>query len=555
MPRYAVRFRRALCRAGCLVFTCLLILPSMAGCRKKTPEGKAFRFLLDSDPRQLDPQVSTDRSSVTMAAALFEGLARLDENGEAEPAAATWTVSEDRRTYTFTLRESSWSVQTSRSDDNLWKSPTPVTAQDFVFGMQRAVLPETGSALAQELYGIEHAEEINRGERPVSDLGVRAVDENTLVITLVEPDDDFPKKTASTPYMPCNEAFFEHTGGRYGLEAEYVLTNGPFYVKSWLHGESITLAKNDGYHDAAAILPASVRFLMQAPDDPVSALAEGSLDAAGLTAAQADAAAEEGLELVRLQDTLSGVWLNNKIDALSVPSTRRALRDAIEWELLGTRLTAGGASVAAGYIPPDAVVSGAERYRIPDNARLPVSRGREALADFTAGLAQAGLSSCPGLTMLYADDEQSIELARYILQSWQKNLSVYFELVPLSPDELASRVGVGNYELALYTLTPSSLTAQGVLGGLAGTAAEGNLARYQSARFSEAFGRLAAGTSSRGEIDELEGILFEECPFIPLSFPVRTVGLGKTVTGVIVRPFSGGAFGAELDFRGAGKLD
>ena len=157
--------------------------------------------------------------------------------------------------------------------------------------------------------------------------------------------------------------------------------------------------------------------------------------------------------------------------------------------------------------------------------------------------------------MLCADDEQSIELARYILQSWQKNLSVYFELVPLSPDELASRVGVGNYELALYTLTPSSLTAQGVLGGLAGTAAEGNLARYQSACFSEAFGRLAAGTSSRGEIDELEGILFEECPFIPLSFPVRTVGLGKTVTGVIVRPFSGGAFGAELDFRGAGKLD
>ena len=60
MLRYAGRFRRALCRAGCLVFTCLLILPSMAGCRKKTPEGKAFRFLLDSDPRQLDPQVSTD---------------------------------------------------------------------------------------------------------------------------------------------------------------------------------------------------------------------------------------------------------------------------------------------------------------------------------------------------------------------------------------------------------------------------------------------------------------------------------------------------------------
>lgn len=127
--------------------------------------------------------------------------------------------------------------------------------------------------------------------------------------------------------------------------------------------------------------------------------------------------------------------------------------------------------------------------RVRKDTGYPITRvslspaAREALADFTAGLAQAGLSSCPGLTMLCADDEQSIELARYILQSWQKNLSVYFELVPLSPDELASRVGVGNYELALYTLTPSSLTAQGVLGGLAGTAAEGNLARYQSAVF------------------------------------------------------------------------
>lgn len=99
------------------------------------------------------------------------------------------------------------------------------------------------------------------------------------------------------------------------------------------------------------------------------------------------------------------------------------------------------------------------------------------------------------------------------------------------------------------------MTAQGILGGYAGTAAKGNLARYESARFEAAFGRLASGTSTREEIDELEGILFDECPFIPLSFPVRTVGLGKTVSGILVRPFMGGAFGAELDFRRAGKLD
>lgn len=542
-------------RAAALIAACLLALFGLPGCRKKSPEGKSFRFQLETDPRQLDPQVSTDRSSVTMAAALFEGLARLDENGDAVPAAATWTVSEDRRVYTFTLRDSSWSIQKSKKDENLWKSPTPVTAQDFVFGMQRAVLPATGSTLAQELFCIENAEAVNKGERPVSDLGVKAVDEKTLMITLHEPDDDFPKKTASTPYMPCNQAFFEYTEGRYGLEAEYVLTNGPFYVKTWLHGESITLTKNNGYHDADTILPASVRFLMKAPDDPVAALEEGNLDAASLTAAQADQAQEKKLELVRLQDTVTGLWLNNHVTALSEPAIRRALRDAIEWDLVRGRLTAGGAAAAEGYIPPDAVVSGSERYRNGQNAHPAVSKGRDALTDFSAGLSDAGLASVPKLTMLCADDNASVELARYILQSWQKNLSVYFELTPLPAAELNSRVSVGNYELALYTYTPVSMTAQGILGGYAGTAAKGNLARYESARFEAAFGRLASGTSTREEIDELEGILFDECPFIPLSFPVRTVGLGKTVSGIVVRPFMGGSFGAELDFRAAGKLD
>ena len=546
---------RLFLRAAALTAACLLAFFAIPGCRKKSPEGKSFRFQLETDPRQLDPQVSTDRSSVTMAAALFEGLARLDENGDAVPAAATWTVSEDRRVYTFTLRDSYWSIQKSKKDDNLWKSPTPVTAQDFVFGMQRAVLPATGSTLAQELFCIENAEAVNKGERPVTDLGVKAEDEKTLIITLDEPDDDFPKKTASTPYMPCNQAFFEYTEGRYGLEAAYVLTNGPFYVKTWLHGESITLAKNESYHDAGAILPASVRFLMKSPDDPVASLEKGNLDAASLTAAQAEQAKGKKLELVRLQDTVTGLWLNNQVKALSEPSIRCALRDAIEWELVHGRLSAGGDAAAEGYIPPDAAVSGSERYRNTQNARLPVSKGREALSDFSGGLAAAGLSSVPKLTMLCADDSASVELARYILQSWQKNLSVYFELTPLPAAELSSRVGVGNYELALYTYTPVSMTAQGVLGGYAGTAAKGNLARYESARFDEAYSRLSSGTSTRAEIDELEGILFDECPFIPLSFPVRTVGLGKTVSGIVVRPFMGGAFGAELDFRRAGKLD
>ena len=94
-------------RAVAVLTAALLLVLCLPSCQDKTLAGRSFYFPLDAEPRQLDPQVSTDRSSMTVAAALFEGLTRLDENGKAVPAAAQWTVSEDRMTYTFTLRNPS----------------------------------------------------------------------------------------------------------------------------------------------------------------------------------------------------------------------------------------------------------------------------------------------------------------------------------------------------------------------------------------------------------------------------------------------------------------
>ena len=530
-----------------------LLLLSAAGCKKDTPAGKAFTFQLESDPRQLDPQVSTDRSSVTMAAALFEGLARLDENGKAVPAAADWTVSSDGLVYTFTLRDSLWSIQKSKDPDNLWKNGTPVIAQDFVFGMQRAVSPSTRSQLAEELFCIQNAEEVNQGLLPVEELGVKALDEKTLEITLTHPDDAFPAKTTTTPYMPCNQAFFEYTGGRYGLEAEYILTNGPFYVKTWYHDETITLAKNEGYHDAESILPSTVRFSMVPAEDPVGSLEGGALDAAALTPEQAEAAENAGLQLVPLQDTVQVLWFNHREKPLSAAGVRRGLRDGLEWTVIQSRLTQDMGTPATGYVPPDAVAPGSGPYRTDNNALTPSSLGREALVDFEAGLGRLGLENCPKLTLLCADNEDSVDLARYILQSWQKNLSVYFELQTLPEAELLSRVQSGNYQMAIFSFTPSAMDALDVLMSYGKAAAQDLPEGSSQSRFDQAAQALDDG-ATREELEALERALWEDCPCVPISFPTRYVGLGKTVSGVIVRPFRGGAFGAELDFRQAGKL-
>ncbi len=528
-------------RTAALFLGALFFLLPLAGCKKDSPIGKNFRFPLSAEPRQIDPQVSTDAASVTMVAALFEGLARLDEEGNAVPGAADWTVSEDGKTYTFTLRDSQWS------------DGTPVTAQDFLFGIQRAVLPSTKSSLAEQLFIIQGAKEVNEGAADPSALGVSAPDSKTLVITLTEPDPDFPEKTASTPYMPCKESFFEGTGGRYGLEEEYILSNGPFLLKRWNHNESLLLNKHEGYHDAQEVYPAAVRYMIGSVTDPVGQMTEGLLDAAPIPADSLDAAREAGLTLVAMDDTIQYLWMNAGNGALQSASIRRALRDAVEWETLREQMD-DSVLPAQGYAAPAAVLSAGETYRTDENSLTAQTDAKAASKELSAGLEETGLGKMPKLTLLCADDEYSINLARYILQSWQKNLSLYFELEAMPASELETRVKVGNYQLAVYSSTAPGSSALEAFGAFA-TDAVGNYARLSNEEVDRVVSDALLGANGREEMEKLEMLLWELCPAVPLSFEKRYIGIPANDSGIIVRPYGGGAFGAPYDFRQAQKWE
>ena len=374
-------------------------LLGLAGCHRDTPLGKSFRFPLSAEPRQLDPQVSTDAASVTLVAALFEGLARLNENGEAVPAAADWTVSDDGRVYTFRLKESYWSTLPKAKKGEtptVWEQPVKVTAADFVFGMQRAVMPETGSALAAQLFGIQNAQAVSEGKKAAEELGVKAVDEDTLTITLTEADAGFPVKLAGTPFMPCNREFFEYTAGRYGLEKAYVLTNGPFSLGAWNHGQSLLLNKNEQYHEAEDVYPATVRYVIQPEAETGEALLAGTLDAAALRPDQLEAAREQAFHLEVMDDTIEYVWLNNSVTALSNASIRRALRDALAYDRIAEQLDKTICTPAQGYIAPDAILKGTEPYRNADNSRAVTTDRDKARRELSEGMAALSLTGAQG---------------------------------------------------------------------------------------------------------------------------------------------------------------
>ena len=321
---------------------------------------------------------------------------------------------------------------------------------------------------------------------------------STLVVTLTEPDESFPEKVAGTPFFPCHRRFFEETGGRYGLETKYLVTNGPFTLSNWSHGESLRLTKAEGYHDQGDVYPAVVRYIIGEPENPLAALKAGTLDAAELSPEQAKEAADAGMRVVELEDTIQMLWLNNGVSALSSAKVRTALRDALEWDAVMEQAKSAVHVPAEGYIAPDAVVGSGEKYRTGDNARV-FSTDRAAAAQALAdGLSEKALTAMPRLTVLCADDADSQRVALYVIQSWQKNLDIYAELEPLSPSQLTARVSVGNYQAAICPSTAPGLTAMDALGMYVSHASKGNWARFGGCGLRRAVCRAAGGSRRAG---------------------------------------------------------
>ena len=535
-----------------LMVVCLLC-PALTGCGDDGTGG-GFRFLIDAEPKGLDPQMTTDTPAVTVKSAMFEGLTRLDESGNPVPAAADYAVSEDGLTYTFTLKEAYWTTLNIKGEETPFDNPTPVTAADFVFGMRRVVDPATGSPLAAELYGIKNAKAVHTGKKKLGSLGVKAVDERTLTITLEQPDSGFLAKLASTPYMPCNQAFFEYTGGRYGLEVKYLITNGAFRLAAWNHNESLLLYNYEGYHDAESIAPEAVRFVIGS-ENPVEDLQTGKLDAVPLTVAEA-ARLSSSVTVQPLMDSVRCLWLNTADGYLCNASLRKSLRDSIEWDSVHdylAGLTSEAEEAADGFIPPAAMADG-ETYRTADNRLRPNTNAKSARKAMNEGLAELYPDGTGRFRpeLIAADDQKSADLARYIVQSWQKNLGIAPTLTLVPQAELESRVKSGRFQAAIYAYTPSGLTgAENLCCFLPG--ATDNYPGLSGKTVTDAINTALSG--GRKNLEKAEKALYDACVCLPISYPTRYYGFHPDTEGILLRPFGGGRFCSPLEFRDARKYE
>ena len=429
---------------------CLLL--SCIGCKDSAPKTRVY-FELPSIPSTVDPQTAHTPAELMLVRNLYEGLLRYDENGKLENGVAR-EYTQNGLTLTFKLRE-----------DASWDSGEPLLAEDFVFGMRRAVDPETRSPFVSRFYSIAGAEAINRGTQSVETLGVKATDKHTLVITLTREDDDLLHNLTTAPFMPCNEEFFYASVGKYGLERDCVLANGSYYLGKWNQETfGMRLYRNAEYYGEHSAVNGAVFLSCSDDKSALERLSEENVDAALLGSGEQKKAKELGFSTVSTENICWVLTLGSDLSA----NMRKSLMMLIDPQVYSIDLPEG--FVAAKSFYPAAVncedVGSVGRVPYdPESAKKLFSEAVRALEN----------KKLPPTALKYYSNAPIKDAVTSIVAHWQQNLSAFINIEAVdSQDAFALQLKEKSLTMALFPITADSASLKEYLATLSksGTAAQ-----------------------------------------------------------------------------------
>jgi oligopeptide transport system substrate-binding protein len=204
----------------------------------------------NSDVQSLDPHKTSTVEEANILRDLFTGLVAQDQDANLIPGAAeSWTVSADGKVYTFKMRGGA-----------TWSDGSPVTAGDFVFAWRRLVDPATGAEYASMAFPVLNAEEINGGKAKAEDMGVKAIDDATLEVTLKGPTPYFLEMLTHQAMYPVSKGNVEKFGDDF-VKAGNLVSNGAFTLTENVPNDHIKIVKNASFYDAANVKLDAVNYI------------------------------------------------------------------------------------------------------------------------------------------------------------------------------------------------------------------------------------------------------------------------------------------------------
>ncbi|MBJ3590429.1 oligopeptide ABC transporter substrate-binding protein OppA [Citrobacter sp. Marseille-Q6884] len=392
-----------------------------------------------SEVQSLDPHKIEGVPESNINRDLFEGLLISDVDGKPSPGVAEKWENKDFKVWTFHLRK-----------DAKWSDGTPVTAEDFVYSWQRLANPNTASPYASYLqYGhIVNIDDIIAGKKPVTDLGVKAIDDHTFEVTLSEPVPYFYKLLVHSSVSPVPKAVVEKFGDKWTQPAN-IVSNGSYKLKDWVVNERIVLERNTNYWDNAKTVINQVTYLpISSEVTDVNRYRSGEIDMTynNMPIELFQKLKKEIPNEVHVDPYLCTYYyeINNQKAPFNDVRVRTALKLALDRDIIVNKVKNQGDLPAYSFTPP--YTDGAKLVE-PEWFKWSQEKRNEEAKKL---LAEAGYTAEKPLTfdLLYNTSDLHKKLAIAAASIWKKNLGANVKLENQEWKTFLDTRHQGNYDVS-----------------------------------------------------------------------------------------------------------
>lgn len=497
-----------------LYFTAALAVLSLCACGSDDDGSDGeFYAVISSNPDNLDPQMAEDKASMFVIRNTYALLMDTDGSGRLiNGAAKSYTVSEDGLTYTFILRDGLFWFGMSGTDG------VPLTAYDYEYAFQRIFDADTHSPYVDFFSCIKNSKAVYSGGKSRYELGVKAVDDNTLVIELEYPNCDFLKLLSHTAAAPCNEKIFLSTKGRYGLSAADTYSCGAFYISDWNYDpywndNHVTLERiNSNSNEDYKTYPQIVNIIISSDRKNAEKSKNFESDAyVSESISEYDAAVSKDYDFTEYVCGTTCLFLNSDFEPFGDIETRKALLGSIDKKALENEL--GDDSVLAWDIVPEAITAANKSFR----ELFPISeRTLSGSADkWRSTVAQYPAIDFNSSILLASDSLRSQSVPYYITSEFEKRLELYCSPVFMNESDFKNSLKAGEETFFIdtvygsYNLSEEFLNQAFLICGFSDESVEDSIIQMQ---------RCADLNEKKDMIRKTEDALIDNAYLLPLSY-------------------------------------
>lgn len=507
-----------------LLLLCGLIPVSMA------EEENRIVFQMSGEPDRMDPTMNDYSSGSYALQSLFRGLYKFAEDGQIVPALAeSYDLSEDGTVYTFTLKK-----------DLKWSDGSPLTAHDFEYSWKRVLDPQFDSQTAYSLYNVvkDGRECFVDNTVAPDDLPIKALDDDTLQVTLYAPTPYFLSMLATTVYCPVKKDVVEADPNWEWNDAIYVC-NGPFRMREMRRDEKFIFEKNPYYYNADEVKIDVLEYIfLNASENVLVSFDNGDLDVA--TSVNADAMAKyKDTDKLMQTDRIGFRWYEFRTDRAPFDDARvrKALSMAIDRKVITDAVMQTYETPLLGYIPHafTDIVDPTKSWReVHGDAFAEDVEAAKAL------LAEAGYPDGEGFPSFRLVQESSATLtkvAEALAQMWKMNLGIDAEIVTVEggvywAEDTGTRKA-GEFEVCYMGYTGDFLDPTSILYNFT-TKESDKVTMYSNAEYDALMVKAAEGAVGEERealLERAEQILSEDVPVIPVYSYISNALVSERVGG------------------------